>query len=711
MTSAERAPASLRFRHGIGILFLLGLIAFCAQSRIQGALKEPNFDAESARGMLRSDPGLLYYFVERILEADGGVPDDFDRDPRVAHPITVSLLEDFTIAQEFVVAWCYRWFGDGVPLHMMCVYVMAIFASLSAVGVYWLSLELTGKVRWAVIAAALFVLVPANYRTNGFILIREDFSVPWFALHLGVLATALRRPRVGWFLASGVALTLALSSWHAMGFVVTLEVATAWAWFLRTGRNPFTVPRSWVLPLSVALLSLFVPVLRSKWLLLSLPMQLTGGLVLAAWWARRNPGAPETSKTRLTHFAAAVSGTAGMFLISFLASRWSGAGLADYSHVVEFLLAKIRTLGQLPRDPNSIPFGARLLWQGPFDTNHPVRMYFDTTATGLLLLPSLAATLPFWTGWERGWLPRLCSAVLVAIAFCLLVPLTTPRIWCLVFLAVTGPAWFDRRDRDPRLACLTLFALVCVLVAYLVNRNIILCGLLLPTLAVTILFRMELHFRESGWQWFGLPLGPGARSSGSMSNTHAALAASLAAALAFGVQGYFFQVFTERANISWYQNRMMLAEIRQLVDWLDRNEEVVPRHEAILSDFTNSTAVLAHTRHPIVLQPKYETAEARRRAEEYFTTMIRGTLADVCQMLDGYECRFLLVDRRTVWDGFSYIAGIPAGNPPPPDSAIRTFYSQDSRVLESVPGLQLVYRSPQALGDLYRLYRRVPGPE
>ena len=41
----------------------------------------------------------------------------------------------------------------------------------------------------------------------------------------------------------------------------------------------------------------------------------------------------------------------------------------EYRHVVEFFLAKLRFLGELPKDPSRLTFDVRLLWQGPFATS------------------------------------------------------------------------------------------------------------------------------------------------------------------------------------------------------------------------------------------------------------------------------------------------------------------------------------------------------
>src|SRR4051812_22603394 len=186
-TDAE--PARWRW---IGIAAIVGLIAFGAFVRIGTAYRDPTFNRHTSRGYLRTDPAMLTYFTQRVIDSGGRVPSDFRADPRLEYPDTTDIAAIETPGQEFVVGWLYLLFGRPVPLHLFCIWVMSIFASITVVGVYGLTFELTRSRRWAIAAAALFVVMVANYRTVGFILIREDFLLPWLALHLWLLARAAR---------------------------------------------------------------------------------------------------------------------------------------------------------------------------------------------------------------------------------------------------------------------------------------------------------------------------------------------------------------------------------------------------------------------------------------------------------------------------------------------------------------------------------------
>lgn len=92
--------------------------------------------------MLKGDPALLYDLTKRVIDAGGGVPDDWSADPRIEYPDVVDIPATFTLGQEFLVAWCWKLFGGEGPLHVFITHLMAIVASLSAIGVYLLGAEI-----------------------------------------------------------------------------------------------------------------------------------------------------------------------------------------------------------------------------------------------------------------------------------------------------------------------------------------------------------------------------------------------------------------------------------------------------------------------------------------------------------------------------------------------------------------------------------------
>ena len=279
--------------------------------RIAHTFTNPAFDPVRVEGMVKSDPALILYLAQRIVDSGGGIPDDFRSDPRIEHPETVDVPAMFTVGQEFLIAWAYLVTGRSFSLHATAVVVMSLCASLTALGVYGIARELSLDARAGVLAAGLWALSLASYRTLGFVVVREDLAIPCFALHLAALARAWRTDSIGAWSASAVLLGLALATWHAMGFVVVIELAVLALAALWTRSLSFARPRSWIVPLVLLVFLIGVPVLRAKLL------------------------AP---------------------------------GSGDYAHVLELMLAKLRYSGELPADPSRLTFGARLLWQGPFAT-------------------------------------------------------------------------------------------------------------------------------------------------------------------------------------------------------------------------------------------------------------------------------------------------------------------------------------------------------
>ena len=75
----HKAPSSLR--------------AVCAAPFVQRCcwLLKAAIDTGSSAGLLKSDPGLLYYLTQRVVDSGGGAPDDWRADPRIEYPSTVDI--------------------------------------------------------------------------------------------------------------------------------------------------------------------------------------------------------------------------------------------------------------------------------------------------------------------------------------------------------------------------------------------------------------------------------------------------------------------------------------------------------------------------------------------------------------------------------------------------------------------------------------------
>ena len=642
-------------------LTLLVLVGLSCVLRVRTALSDPNFDATHAEGMLKSDPALLTYLTGRILEAGGTTPADWRADPRVQHPYLTDVPAEFTVGQEFLLAWTQlglRGLGREPPLHLTALWLFGFLASLCVVGVYGLARELTrgrtSSVAPALFAACLWCVLPANYRTMGFILVREDLAFPALGIALWLVVRAGRvNTRAAWG-GAGLALAVALATWHAMGFFVLLLLLAPLAWLILHGESLAAQSKvAWVL-VAPCLAAVCVPALREAGTLGSAPFLVGVGLIAAGWVQRR--GVARAGRLSVALGAAgALTIVAGMF-------GASGSGRGAYAHVWDVLWAKLRFLGVPPEDPTLISFDARLLWQGPFETLQGFGFLFQL-GYGLFFV---ILTLPLaWWGWRRpGGRVDLPPG--------------------------------DGRRVAPGEAVLLALVLLSLVASWLVARVVILPGLLAPVAAAVLLVRFR-----------------------SRSLTGAILDRDTE--IRRGVQGppvvillmqiwSFMLPLVRDFSSPWYQPPGRQTEIAALVAWVGEN---VPAEEAITADFMNGTALLAQCGNPIVLQPKYETERSRRQAERFLTGFFFDSPAQFLALVrKRFKTRYLLIDRFTLGYLSRWTAGLPVAAPLPAGSAAELFLSQESDVLENVAGATLVYRSPETIRqsdgtpyDLFRLYR------
>ncbi len=180
----------------------------------------------------------------------------------------------------------------------------------------------------------------------------------------------------------------------------------------------------------------------------------------------------------------------------------------------------------------------------------------------------------------------------------------------------------------------------------------------------------------------------------------------------FVAQAGLFAQHVSTLELAWYKPPGRQAELSAMISAV---REHVPPGEAVACDFMNSTAILTHTRHPILLQPKYELDASRRAAESFFNGFYHSEAADFRRELcTNHDCRYLLVDRFTLGKlkTTRYLAGLRPGDEPSPGTAAASLLSQDDGALTSLLGYELLWRSPDDIlqrdgspYDLYRLYR------
>lgn len=595
---------------------LLVLMVVVTVVRVRAALDDPQFDARSPVGLLKSDPGLLYHLTDRIVAARGAIPADFAADRTIEYPDEIDVAQRFPLGHLRLIAWVQLALGGSTPLHVTSLWVSASAMAFALLGVWLLALELTRRPWLAFLAALLAAATPAFHRTIGFVLVDEDFSWPLLVLHLALVARAARVRTPASVAIAVAALAGALSTWHAAGFFASLEAAVALALLARDGRSPLALRGGWLAPAILAATTLAVPFLRHAGAVFSFPVAVAAGL----WLAARTTTA---RGARIVAFGA----TAAVLGLGAWIVRVDVAGA--YGHVFALLAAKIRHMGLRPSESAGLGADVRILWQGPFET------------------PDLAHAVQ-----------ALSLAGILAIA---------SAVWAL-------------RARDGRIgATVALFALS-LGAAWLAERALVLPALIAPALVA----------------WAAARLARGTTF----------LAAATAA------QALLCTLWLASYRNPWYHApEQRQAEIRWMVQAVERH---VPPGEAVAADFMTSTAILAHTGRPIVFSPKWEAREPRRRATDLVDSFHHASPAEFRRLIvDRYRARWLVVDRFTLGYLARWSAGLPSGSfDALPGTAAAALLSQDEAVLDSIPGYELIARSPASIlqsngrpTDFYRLYR------
>ncbi len=601
-------------------LLVIVLVVVATSVRILVPLASPIFTKFDPISLLRSDPALIYYITERIVDAGGMVPADFRADPRIEYPETTDIPAMFTVGEEFLVAWGYLLFGSGMPLHLFAFGFMSFIASLTVVGVAGLGRELTGSAAFGVAAGALHVGTGGTYRTIGSILVREDLSLPLFALHLYLLARASRLKTPGAVMLAAGAAAAALATWHAMAFIFTMEVTCVFLWHLRTGKNPMEARASWLFVGVLILGALSIPVLQSKLFVFSAPVQMLVAMLVVA---RLSLG---SAANRVERAATSVGVFVLLALLLTVAKSFFQDGAADYSHVLAMMVGKVQHLGQLPEDPATLPFGARLIWNGIFETGSPELIW---NYIGPLSLLVLVATV-YWV----------------------------------------APWWNGRGPSNPAIA--VAFGGGALLSTLLVSRLTALAAILAPIPTVLLLGTMKSHrFRTS-----------------------------ILAGLIVIQCGFTYVKIDNTLLKGWY-SPPLLVQLGRTLHFIQDN---LSGEGAIAADFVTSSALLVHTTHESILQPKYETTRSRDRIERFMVGIYSESPDAYREILrQEFGARYLIIDMPLLWRS-RYTGGIPKNaNAPPMGTAAHLLLNNNKAVYQSVPGYRFLFES-RKLHPRYRLY-------
>ena len=360
------------------LAMVTALYAFHVHLKTAKIFANPTWEAHDETGQFWSECAFQYrfakFFAEHPLRDWGQLAHDRD----VQHPDTIDDWAEFTVAMEVPVGVLYRWLKPSLPFHIIVVWYDCVVSSLTLFALFFLARVLWRSDGAGVFASAFYsTLYPSYGRTVKNLFLREDFSIPLIVFALFFTVRALQQKKARDQILGALLWLAALASWHLTQFVMAPFVAAAALVYLGKGETPR-------LPWFVIVLAagaLLIPVLRAKEVYLSPTMCTLYALALAVWI---NGGRKK---------AAIVF---GCWLAAFLVA---GALLqktyGEYAHVYELFFCKLRFLGVKPDEPSALPWEARVLWEGAFNTADAKEFWHSLQWCLPLSLVAM------WTAWRE----------------------------------------------------------------------------------------------------------------------------------------------------------------------------------------------------------------------------------------------------------------------------------------------------------------------
>ena len=340
-----------RARLWLCLAIVAGLYILHVGLKTQKIFRNPTWNAQEEVGQFWSEAAFHYRFAKFFAEHPLRDWSQLAQDRAVQFPDTIDDWAEFTVAMEIPVGLLYRWVQPAWPLHVCVVWYDCCVASLTLFAVFFLARALWRSDGAGVVASILYAsLYPSYGRTVKNLFLREDFAIPLIVAALFFSVRAVQDQRVRDQIGAAAFWLAALASWHLTQFVLAVGVGAAVLVYLDRGATPR-------LPWFVLLLgigSVVIPVLRAKQLYASVTLCVLFALAVASWC---NGGRPRA----LLVFGATLAG-----LLALSAGLQKSYG--EYAHVYQLFLYKLRFLGVKPVHPGALPWEARCLWEGAFDT-------------------------------------------------------------------------------------------------------------------------------------------------------------------------------------------------------------------------------------------------------------------------------------------------------------------------------------------------------
>jgi len=328
------------------------LYAFHVHLKTAKIFANPTWNAHDEVGQFWSECAFQYRFAKFFATHPVRDWGQLAHDRDVQHPDVIDDWAEFTVAMEVPVGVLYRWVKPSMPFHAFVIWYDCLVSSLSLFAVFFLARALWRSDATGVFASALYAsLYPSYGRTVKNLFLREDFAIPLILFALFFTVRALQ-DRKAWNQILAALFWLAgLASWHLTQFVMAPLIVAAVLVYLGKGVTP-RVP--WLV-LTLAAGAVLVPVLRAKQFYLSPAMCLLYALSVGVWINGGRKRATVLFASWLTAF----------LVVGLLLHKSYG----EYAHVYQLFFCKLRFLGMKPNNPAALPWEARLLWEGAFNTS------------------------------------------------------------------------------------------------------------------------------------------------------------------------------------------------------------------------------------------------------------------------------------------------------------------------------------------------------
>ena len=338
-------------RLGFCLAVVCVLYAFHVRVKTAKIFANPTWNRQDEVGQFWSECAFHYRFAKFFATHSATEWNRLTRDREVQFPDAIDDWAEFTVAMEVPVGVLYRWLKPAIPFHVFVVWYDCLVSSLSLFAIFFLARALWRNDAAGVFASALYAsLYPSYGRTVKNLFLREDFAIPLIIFALFFTVQALQTRKTVSQIFAALFWLAALASWHLTQFVMAPLVLAAVLVYLGKGETP-RIP--WMV-LLLAAGAVLVPVLRAKQFYLSPTMSVLYALSLAVWI----DGGRRRATILFAGWLAVFVGLNALLQKSF----------GEYGHVYQLFLYKLRFLGVKPTDPAAMPWDARLLWEGAFET-------------------------------------------------------------------------------------------------------------------------------------------------------------------------------------------------------------------------------------------------------------------------------------------------------------------------------------------------------